>query len=306
MDKSRPLTRNQLLIRINEPLNTPNSYSGVPVLPLREAYGDPRIEIVGSCNGLLCIVEHSTLIIYNPNTRKLNKLPSSGLIKQERFVLEYAFGYDESTDDYKVVGLSFSRPTPYTSSDTDLKVKIYSLKTGKWKMINDFPDVLPTWKRGKVLNGALHWGVFKDKNSRSPWSTILSLDLAKETYSEISQPMYEEGHSSLTLGVLGEWLCVVVGYSFKRVDVWVMKDYGVKDSWTRLLSIPHVRGHGKYRVPLCISNTGKVLLQLNTKLAVYDSTSDSFTDIHNFKRFYQACTIVESLVSPHAPLMQNN
>lgn len=83
-----------------------------------EAYGDPCIEIVGSCNGLLCIVERGiTLIIYNPSTRKLNTLPRlADLIKQERFVQKYAFGYDESTDDYKVVALSFLRLTPSTLS----------------------------------------------------------------------------------------------------------------------------------------------------------------------------------------------
>ncbi|PWA63771.1 F-box associated interaction domain-containing protein [Artemisia annua] len=219
-DKS-PLTRNKLIIRVNEPI-TRNYLYPMSSFPLLETYGDHRIEIVGSCNGLLCIIERGvTLIIYNPSTKELNTLPRpTDLIIQEGFVQKYAFGYDESTDDYKVVALSFLRRTLFSLNDNSQKlVKIYSLKTGKWKSINDFHDVLTTPNNGLFLNGALHWVGSKDRSVRSS-RTIVSLDLAKETYGEISQPMYEEGHpGSVTLGLMGEWLCVMCGYLKKRVDV---------------------------------------------------------------------------------------
>lgn len=96
-------------------------------------------------------------------------------------------------------------------------------------------------ERGKFLNGALHWGFYnlgKDLSSFS-W-TIVSVDLAKETYVEVLQPVYDEGKRALTLGTLTERLCVLCNYPRVRADVWVMKVYGVEDSWTKLISIPYL------------------------------------------------------------------
>ncbi|GJY21411.1 hypothetical protein Tco_0393977 [Tanacetum coccineum] len=65
----------------------------------------------------------------------------------------------------------------------------------------------------------------------------------------------------LELGVAGEWLCVVHHYCESPVvDVWVMKVYGVKDSWTKLASIPYPdHWWGVIWDPLCISKDGKLL-----------------------------------------------
>nr|GEW52374.1 F-box associated interaction domain-containing protein [Tanacetum cinerariifolium] len=91
---------------------------------------------------------------------------------------------------------------------------------------------------GMFANGALHWaghnGEFRSLNS---W-TIISLDLAKETYGEVLQPVYDKGEKDLKLGALGHCLCVTCSYLNDRVDLWVIKFYGVKDSWTILASIP--------------------------------------------------------------------
>ncbi|KAI8566690.1 hypothetical protein RHMOL_Rhmol02G0061800 [Rhododendron molle] len=66
--------------------------------------------IVGSCNGLVCIiVEKRTVFLWNPSTKKSRKLPNVGMLldKYPTYMHEIypvsGFGYDESTDDYKVV-----------------------------------------------------------------------------------------------------------------------------------------------------------------------------------------------------------
>ncbi|GJU46687.1 ribonuclease H-like domain-containing protein [Tanacetum coccineum] len=119
----------------------------------------------------------------------------------------YGFGYAKSTDDYKVVGVS----------NADNKVKMYSLNTGNWKNLSDFPH----------------------------GCRIVSFDLETEIYDEVLHPKYDEGNKTLDLGVLGGWLCMVCNYDTNHVvDVWVMKDYGEKDSWTKLVSIPYPVGYG--------------------------------------------------------------
>ncbi|GJU20138.1 F-box associated domain containing protein [Tanacetum coccineum] len=138
----------------------------------------------------------------------------------------YGFGYDELSNDYKVV---------ITGIELKMATITYSLKTGKWKEIGHFPCAHPL-DDGKLLNAALHWVAGKRTTSGS--RKIVSLDLAKETYGEILQPEYRKGYNYFELGVSGEWLCVLHDcYESWVVDVWVMKVYGVKDFWTKLASI---------------------------------------------------------------------
>ncbi|CAH1453017.1 unnamed protein product [Lactuca virosa] len=183
--------------------------------PLKHPY--KSIWIAGSCNGLLFIaVEDDDLFLWNPGTRKSNRLPDVGFnVRSGSYVL-YGFGYDESKDDYKVVGISC---VFISGGNYNIRVKIYSMKFGNWKNIGAFPHGIPLDDSGKLSNGALHWAASQDFGSFYSWR-IISLDLAKETYGEILQPVYDE-------------------------DVWVMKVYGVKDSWTKLVSIPYLTDPGR-------------------------------------------------------------
>ncbi|KAK9078956.1 hypothetical protein SSX86_000625 [Deinandra increscens subsp. villosa] len=257
--------------------------------------------IVGSCNGLVCIaIQEDTLFIWNPSTRKSNRLPNCARSKSQPgcYVL-YGFGYQELADDYKLVEIAciFKDRAKY-----DTLVKIYSLKKGNWHKIAAFPHGIPLDDSGKFSNGALHWAASKDFGSTYSWM-IVSLDLAKETYGEILQPVYDEGDKDLTLGALEECLCVLCNYRGIRAELWVMKVYGVKDSWTKLVSIPYFTdpGRDQFSVPFCISNDGKMLLQFGSKLIVYDSKNSSSSNIQNLDECLEACTFVESLVSPDAP-----
>ncbi|KAL7595314.1 hypothetical protein Lser_V15G29594 [Lactuca serriola] len=260
--------------------------------PLKESFD--YVRIFSCCNGLLLIANaDGDLFIWNPSNRRSNRLPCSGSRGRP---CKYEFGYDESSDDYKVVGIYY---VYRGEAEYDAIVKMYSLKTGNWKRIGDFHNGFSMDCSVKYLNGVLHWMSIQDSGSSYSW-TIASLDLAKETYGEILQPVYDEFRTHLKLGALREWLCVLCDYSQIRADVWVMKVYGVKDSWTKLVSIPYSTDPGWHRfsVPLCISDDGKVLLKFGSKLVVYDSQNCSSSEIQNFNEYVEAYTIVESLVSP--------
>ncbi|GJT68990.1 zinc finger, CCHC-type containing protein [Tanacetum coccineum] len=183
----------------------------------------------------------------------------------------YSFGYDESTDDFKI-----------------------------WKNINDFPYEDPLNSCGIFSNGALHWVTVSHDSPET--QRIVSLDLAKETYGEVLLFEYDEGDTRLiTLGVSGEWLCGICCYHSRHADLWVMKVYGVKDSWTKLVSFPYLMDEriDEYPVPLFVSNDGKVLLNCDPDLVIYESKDSSYEDID---RCREACVVVESLVSPFPPL----
>ncbi|GKD13648.1 nucleotide-binding alpha-beta plait domain-containing protein [Tanacetum coccineum] len=230
----------------------------------------------------------------------------------------YSFGYGESSDDYKVVEMSSRLQDEFDRTDIIIRVQIYSAKTRNWKRLGYCsPDT------GVYSNGALHWTAFENR-----WSSlkqrITSLDLEKEIYGEALQPEYDEGDKLNDLGVWGEWLCVLCMYfknfddlSVMKVDVWAMKVYGMKDSWTKLVSIPHQYLWMQHiSRPLCISNDGKVLLShrlkwfvhdcVNSscleidllKWFVHDCVNSSCLEIQNFDRYHEACIVVQSLVSP--------
>ncbi|KAJ6371607.1 hypothetical protein OIU77_002006 [Salix suchowensis] len=95
-------------------LNFPASYSD----------RNSRIEILGSCNGLVCGLSHRNPLIYiwNPSTRESRELaiPSSrelaipGSSEDSAF---YGFGYDVKLDDYKIV-------RGYISTSTNSETKV--------------------------------------------------------------------------------------------------------------------------------------------------------------------------------------
>lgn len=61
-------------------------------------------------------------------------------------------------------------------------------------------------------------------------------------------------------------------------DVWVIKEYGVKDSWTKLLIVPKVWGEfGFDSLKLCFTKDGDVVIALNSnKLVVYKPEQNSY------------------------------
>ncbi|XP_058214319.1 F-box/kelch-repeat protein At3g23880-like [Rhododendron vialii] len=76
---------------------------------------------------------------------------------------------------------------------------------------------------------------------------IVSLDFAKETFAEVLQPNYLDGRWYETLFVLNGCLCILCGYNV-CADIWVMKQFGIIESWTNLVMIPRV-AHQSVRIP---------------------------------------------------------
>ncbi|KHG07541.1 hypothetical protein F383_34625 [Gossypium arboreum] len=103
--------------------------------------------------------------------------------------------------------------------------------------IQDFPFEVFSNEAGKHVDGTLNWAVFSGQDGDF---SIVSLDLARETYKEVTQPCYGDGVDERTLGVLDGCLCVLCSYRKLYADVWVMKEYGKRESWTKLVSIPYL------------------------------------------------------------------
>ncbi|GKA85580.1 F-box/kelch-repeat protein-like protein isoform X1 [Tanacetum coccineum] len=136
------------------------------------------------------------------------------------------FGYDSSTDDYKVF-------TAVCNGYITL-VHILSLKSNIWKLCGQinyrsFP------KRGILFNGVLHWFWY----TRDKKVSIVSFDLAKEEFREIPQPdtRYVWNYY-YSLGIIEGSLCIFVKLRYPinnhQCNIWVMKNHNRKPSWERL------------------------------------------------------------------------
>lgn len=255
------------------------------------------VRVVGCFNGLVCIaVNGKHFFIWNPYTRRNRKLPEvDDKMRRGLFITKYGFGFDEVNDDYKVVGIlsGFCSGGRYESM-----VKIYSLRSDSWKTIDVFKDGLPFDDNGKFVNGKLHWG--RRFGMDSKWD-IVSFDLGSERCGMVEQPCYLDRGFYPSLGVLDGCLCVWCDFPQTSVDVWILKEYGVRDSWVKLVVVPYFDDpwKGPYSTPLCMGAKGEILLVYGSNFLVYDPKESSFRrpKIINFDTFLEADVCIESLVS---------
>lgn len=287
--------------------NNPSTISEELNYPVKNKYRHDGI--IGSCNGLLCFaIKTECVLLWNPSIRVSKKSPPLGNNWRPGCYTAFGLGYDHLSDDYKVVAV-FCDPREHHFSDT--KVKVYSLNTNSWKRIQDFPHGLtPFHDFGKFVSGTLNWPAncfsgsgYVNSTSNPSW-VIVSLDLQKETYRQILPPEYEKEDSSRpSLGVLRDCLCMSYDYKRTQFVVWVLKDYGVGESWVKLMTIPYLPNPEdfSYSMPFCGSEKGQVLLMFEFDLVLYDPRDQSFKypRIENGNGWFDAEVYVETLVSPN-------
>ncbi|KAL8538567.1 hypothetical protein ACS0TY_000546 [Phlomoides rotata] len=251
------------------------------------------INLVGSCNGLVCILlDRKTVLLCNPSTRMSKKLPD---VEDDIRVMEfisYGFGYDESSDDYNV----FAIIVFYSAGAFQTIGRIYSLKTNSWKALKD-EDVSPYDfdGAGKFLSGSLHWITADDVN----WD-IISFDLKGKVFGKVQQPSYSKGVTFQTLGVIGRCLSVLCDYHNTHFDVWVMEEYGVKESWVKVVTLSNFLHHSISEASLfCRGPNGEILLICGFTFVIYYPKYSVFrhSQRSNTDSVVGADVYVESLVS---------
>ncbi|KAK8661921.1 hypothetical protein V6N13_091509 [Hibiscus sabdariffa] len=193
--------------------------------------------IFGSCNGLLAVYhEEAGIALWNPSTRTCHYLPKLTIGDAiERDYCFLGFGYDVIGDDYKVVRMI----------DSGKSVMVYSLKTDSWKRIRDCPYQIPSGEKqdGAYANGSLHW-VGDERDKYFGGRLIFGLDLGTEEFHQVPEPNVRfRNFGYKNVGVLGGSLCVFREYTNcydeDHIILWVMKEYGVKESWTELIYLSH-------------------------------------------------------------------
>jgi len=159
------------------------------------------------------------------------------------------------------------------SNSKEIKTIIYTFGENSWTNLQNFPCGPPcnTYSVfGKFVSGSLNWIVTKDDLNSTNENVIFSFDLEKETYREMLLPQHQHYGGIVHLSVLSNCICVSFrDYLGPHVVVWMMKEYGVVESWTKLMVIP--RNNNKFwgtsfSGALFISENGVHLLSLRHRV----------------------------------------
>ncbi|KAB1201526.1 hypothetical protein CJ030_MR0G003213 [Morella rubra] len=258
-----------------------------------------RVKILGSCNGLVCVslYGHKDFYIWNPSTGDCRKLPDPAIAVHRKNIYIHGFGYDSSTDDYKLLVGSYPLPRPSREAEG----KLFSLKSNSWKTVaNLFNPEEYCESAGIFSNGALHW------QAELIDPRIIAFDLAEEKFREV--PMPDEYDDELneelyfhTLKNLGGRLCFTC-YRRTRVELLAMMEYGVLESWAIQFRV--VRFDSGYDLtPLCFSKNNELLAMNSCGRELIRSTPQGEMG----ERFVvcsepngcHAAVYVESLLSPN-------
>ncbi|XP_004306273.1 PREDICTED: uncharacterized protein LOC101295939 [Fragaria vesca subsp. vesca] len=145
---------------------------------VRSSIGSAWAPVVLSCKNILMCRLDSRFHLVNPLTKEMKKVPNSPQTKKSYSWEVHGFGFDDSTNQYKVVE---------AKGCTDgLVFSVYESLTDSWRKIKGmFPYKEPRLckKSGTVLNGGVHWFVKRDESL-----VIICFRLAEEEVTEIQVP----------------------------------------------------------------------------------------------------------------------
>ncbi|XP_026434338.1 F-box/kelch-repeat protein At3g06240-like [Papaver somniferum] len=233
---------------------------------------DIAVKLVCSCNGLVLLWyddypdSKEFFCLWNPATHEYKVIHES----PNEFLMEdggmQAFKYDYKIDDYKLV-----------------------------KVVHQHGDKFPFNLASDVLvNGALHWVLAK-------W-VIVSLNISDERFEVIQLPNepLESKHLFTNVGVLEGCLCVLASVPEICYNVWVMQEYGIRESWTKRYVITHDRilKHDCFLSLLWSFKNGEILFFIPGNLILYNPMHASIREPNIFiqTHLYATRNYFESLV----------
>ncbi|XP_073128494.1 F-box/kelch-repeat protein At3g23880-like [Henckelia pumila] len=243
--------------------------------------------IIGNCNGLLCLSDDRvlylhTIILWNPCIRKSIVLPKPNLIYNSfgTFVQSFGFGFDPISSDYKLVRITYvddaQEPLP--------QVEIYRLSTGMWQDISylALDCVIYNRSRPAYINGSTHWIA----NSIQRGDLIVSFDMCREVFRKMTIPaslVNLESFSSKDV-VAYKGSLALVSWNLSGNDpgfcVWVMKEYGVAESWAKHFVMTYQNAGGGIMRPLWVRKNGGILVaRQDGRVVSYDVVGDGVEDL---------------------------
>lgn len=263
--------------------------------------------IVGICNGLVCLSDDlfgdtERVILWNPAVRKSVDIEMPVRPKYPHmFVL--GFGNCPVTNDHKVVRVVYLKDSSLNFT-VPPEVQVYSLSTGSWRDVNAGAPlsymVEYTWSQ-VFVSGCVHWLAYRKQGESGSRNLLVSFHMGDEVFGEVMLPdsLANDIVYDMSVSICRDSLAALkynkeIGQ--ESCVVWVMREYGVSESWTKLYTI---------RVLETLTRTigfrkdGEVVLSLcNNELVSYDPVAGQIKGLGitgNIRSFFVG-NYVESLV----------
>ncbi|XP_059451605.1 F-box/kelch-repeat protein At3g06240-like [Corylus avellana] len=246
------------------------------------------LHLVGSSNGLLCLAnrvfnnENELCVLWNPSIQKAISLPEPNIGFHDSLNHSVGFGYEPMTDDYKLVRLVYLRGTDHIAfNNVPPLVEIYTLRTGIWRSITapGPPYMMKMSSSSVFVSGAVHWPAHTLRGQGAFRNVIMSFNMKDEAFGEMAMPESLQGITSLNVavavvdGLLALVPCNEFGNKASQA-VWVMKEYGVTESWTKLFDIDI----GGFRRVIG-TKSGEVLVNKAARLFSFGPSSGGYLEL---------------------------
>ncbi|KAK2967841.1 hypothetical protein RJ640_001783 [Escallonia rubra] len=211
------------------------------------------------------------------------------------------FGFDPLSSEYKVIRIA----QLHEDDDDDVgyvfhsvNVEIYNLSTNSWREINAVVPFVWFFPCSELLfNGHFHWW---SDDEHHGGESILSFHISTEVFQQIQLPdvcAFPDGNERAFL-VLNESIALVLYNPSAQAsfDIWLMIEYGVAESWTKLFTIgPFVQ----VEHPLLFWKHELLLEKANGQLVSCDLKSQRLKEfqVYGAQESLRALVYSESLVS---------
>ncbi|KAE9456307.1 hypothetical protein C3L33_11805, partial [Rhododendron williamsianum] len=178
-------------------------------------------------------------------------------------ILTEDFSRPYRTNQYKVLRFLSSSVRFGSPGLIKLEAEINTVGTDLWRRAGDAPLYLHLYSGGCFLNGALHWIVHDTENC---FVSMCCFDFGKERFQPFPGPSQFRGLPGqlqvemMKMVVLKDGLSVSHHAASDMLEIWVMKDYAVQDSWTKdfVIEIPWLDNYpGLLYQPLMVLNNGE-------------------------------------------------
>nr|GMD16512.1 F-box/kelch-repeat protein At3g23880-like [Ipomoea batatas] len=250
-----------------------------------------------SCNGLVLFSVRKHIFLWNPSTHSCTKVLDLPLLKNKAPAdVVSGLCYLPSTGDYKAVLLFYNNGN----------AMVASLKNKDWRKV-PFPYKADY---GVNFHNTLHWGAPQ---------TIIYFEAESDEFKELSTPeSHKRSSFILGLGIIDGCLCMVCEGNERgeELQVWVMKEYGVKESWVsqfviapsasklfRIYKSVTTLYSSKCNTKVLICHCYYGAYSGSWKILVYDLKNNKLDNHFSEKsKYYNDAGIlsyVQSIVSPH-------
>ncbi|KAK2997809.1 hypothetical protein RJ639_025745, partial [Escallonia herrerae] len=196
------------------------------------------LQMVGPCNGIVCLTDHLVIILCNPSIRDFKVLPApsfnypQGLFSR---TLGVGFGFDPHSCEYKVIRIAelYEDDENWGYGFHSVNVEIYDLSTDSWREIDTIVPYVWYLPCSELLfNGAFHWWA-KDEDHGG--ESILSFHISTEVFQQIRLPdicAAPDGNERAFL-ILNESIALVLFDPSEQTcfDIWLMTEYCIAKSW---------------------------------------------------------------------------